>query len=264
MDPQPLTPLITYRNMPIPHAIPIMEDSYLLPSFVQNPEALYDALSQQAHWTNPEDPEMRYRGNELNRQKAFFVKSPESEPDLDSPLDVLYKYGYPGFQYLSMLHYRPFQLVPLMYDLIRDLEGNLCYNEQPISINHAIATNYRDGEDGIGMHTDKMKDIRPNTPIISISMNETREMALYTLDGTYEQTIVLRSGDLFILGPQTNARHKHAIVKVADERVLQRDPTMPIRPRISIVFRDIHTQISLSAVMDKIERGQRQKRARGE
>ena len=125
----------------------------------------------------------------------------------------------------------------------------------PVAFNHAIGTCYRDEDDNIGFHHDKTRYITPNTPIISLSLGETREFHLDHIgpDGKpqHYQTIVLKPGDLFILGPETNRDLRHAVVPVKDERVLQRDPSVEIGPRISLVFRDICTSITLREVRKK-------------
>lgn len=55
-------------------------------------------------------------------------------------------------------------------------------------------------------------------PLISISIGESREMLRYSLNN------VFRSGDAFVL----NTNHKLPIVPVADERVIKRDPIVPV------------------------------------
>ena len=153
-----------------------------------------------------------------------------------------------------MQHYRPVQRVPLIYDLMQRMERHLLCGDRPVSFNHVIATLYRNGNDEIGLHSDKMQDIRPDTPIVSLSMGEQREFVVGP------ERIVLHSGDIFVLGPRTNAAHKHAIVTVADEQKLQRAPGAQVGPRISLVLRDIATTISREDASERAERSQKKKR----
>jgi hypothetical protein len=80
---------------------------------------------------------------------------------------------------------------------------------------------------------------------------------LTTKDGVEQQRVVLEDGDLFVLGPRTNASLKHAVLPVKDEQIIERHGTA-VEPRISIVLRDIKTQLSRAevvATMDQSERG---------
>jgi hypothetical protein len=68
---------------------------------------------------------------------------------------------------------------------------------------------------------------------------------------------VLEDGDLFVLGPRTNASLKHAVLPVK-ERIIERHGAA-VAPRISIVLRDIKTQLSRAHVMAKIAQSERGK-----
>jgi alkylated DNA repair dioxygenase AlkB len=153
-----------------------------------------------------------------------------------------------------MQHYRPFQRAPLMHDIIQMLQRDLVYCGAPVVFNHVITTLYCDGADEIGLHSDKMKDIRPDTPIVSLSLGEKREFVVGP------ERFVLEPGDIFVLGPRTNAAHKHAIVTVAEEKKLHREPGAHVGPRISLVLRDIATTISRDDAAERAERSQRKKR----
>jgi alkylated DNA repair dioxygenase AlkB len=249
---------LTYGGEPVTSAVPLLQDSFYVPRGLQtlcamDPVQLYHDVEQHAHWTDPANPEMRYRGHELRRQKAFFNDCCDADA-LDTPPHVLRKYSYPGFQYASMQHYRPVQCVPLMHDVVQGLQRHLVYCGAPVVFNHVIATLYRDGSDEIGLHSDKTQDIRPNTSIVSVSLGEEREFVVGP------ERIVLQSGDIFVLGPRTNAAHKHAIVTVADEKKLQRVPGVQVGPRISLVLRDIATSITREDASERASRSQKKKR----
>jgi hypothetical protein len=59
---------------------------------------------------------------------------------------------------------------------------------------------------------------------------------------------VLEDGDLFVLGPRTNARLKHAVLPVKHEQIIERHGAA-VMPRIRVVMRDIKTQLSRAQVV---------------
>jgi alkylated DNA repair dioxygenase AlkB len=114
--------------------------------------------------------------------------------------------------------------VPQLDAILGALMERLGYKDCAVVLNHAILTCYRGANDNIGFHSDKTRDIALGSPIISLSLGETREFHFGQPDPANPkmQTItthrfVLKSGDLFILGPQTNAAYRHAIVPVEGE-----------------------------------------------
>lgn len=95
--------------------------------------------------------------------------------------------------------------------------------------NHAVALVYRDGEDSIGFHKDKVLDLDPEAPIATISLGAARPLALRDdiFRPTREQRIVLAQGSLYLIGPKTNRELYHAIPRVVSG----------LGPRISVTFR---------------------------
>ncbi len=250
-----------FRNAPIAGAIRVMEDSFYVPEFAQtligfNPAALLASINASAPWTDPSDRSFKYRGNELQRQKAFLVRADDAV-HFDEPPAMLHKYAYPGWQYASMESYRPLQAVPDVQRMANELQQHLTFNDALVVINHAILTRYRDSGDSIGFHSDKMHDITPNSAIISLSLGESREFHIGKPNPDdrkktiFERAIVLGPGDLFVLGPRTNELHRHAIVPVKDETLIRRARGHVVQPRISIVFRDIATQITRTTMRTK-------------
>jgi hypothetical protein len=113
-----------------------------------------------------------------------------------------------------------------------------------------------------------MQDIRPNTPIISLSLGEEREFHIGRPDPKdAKKTItthrfVLRPGDLFILGPKTNAAYRHSIVPVHQERLIRRTADAEVGPRISIVLRDIRSKITREEARKRAARTERNRQIR--
>ncbi len=253
---------------PIPGAVRVFEDSYYVPQFldVSSSAALFDGLTG-AHvlWVRPSDLDMKYRGRELKREKCFWIRSLEPTPDPNAPPKLIIKYGYPGFQYGSTRYYRPFEASPAV-KAIRDYIAEHCtFNEEPIFVNHCIGTRYRNGEDNIGYHSDKLKDFVPNTPIVSISLGEAREFHFGRPDPKnpkntiFERAFWLQQGDLFVLGPITNELHRHAIVPIVEERLRMRTAGVPIGPRISLVMRNIRTVTPLAVAQKKARATERRR-----
>ena len=61
------------------YVIKVGPDSFLIKNFVKNfleidNQTLFAILEGEVPWTDPSDPDFKYRGNELARKKAFFVK----------------------------------------------------------------------------------------------------------------------------------------------------------------------------------------------
>ena len=257
-------PTLLFQNRPIANGEIhfYFEDSILIRNFVQNQLGLrtnemFQTLMNDAPWIDPDNDVVRYRGRRLPREKCYFVPGNQTRVQLlDQPPDILFKYGFPGFSYASMLHYRPFESVPLVAQLVQNLQ-QLTYNGSRCNTTQIIGTRYAGARENISYHSDKILDITPDTPIISISLGETREMHLGRPDSAdakktiFEHAIQLHAGDLFILGPLTNRNHRHAIVPVSEELLLQRPADEAVQPRISLVARDISTRVSLAEVKQK-------------
>ena len=155
---------------------------------------------------------MRYRGHELNRDKCFFVRS-RKVTARGEPLS-LYKYTYPGFQWKSLLHYQPTSALPALDQLLVFFSTRCSYRGRRLYFNHVFATRYEREHDCIGWHSDKMVDIMPGTPILSLG--DQREFHLFGGAVTAEagefarakaagsSITTLRAGEVFIIGPETN------------------------------------------------------------
>lgn len=104
------------------------------------------------------------------------------------------------------------------------------------SINHCVGNLYRNDQDFIGPHKDKMLDIMEGSAIASLSLGAARPMVLEHEDGEQKQVVPLRHGSLFIIGPQTNLYWKHSI------------PQHQIRcgPRVSLTLRHMATFMDMS------------------
>jgi hypothetical protein len=83
-----------------------------------------------------------------------------------------------------------------------------------------------------------------------LSLGDRRKFELTT--GGSSHIEVLPDGDLFVLGPETNASMKHAVLPVNRESVVRR--VRQSRPRISIVLRQITTEVTIDQLDKRVQR----------
>jgi alkylated DNA repair dioxygenase AlkB len=230
--------------------IPNTPDSYIHKAYLQqqgiDTVAIMQNLQQEAPWNQRADPSMMMRGHKLKRTKFFLFA--HEDPNL------FLKYGYTGFQWATLELYKRWDSMPMLKQALQGME----VNGKAAVFNHIIGTMYVEQRDEIGAHHDKMTDIRPGSDIISLSLGDAREFVLTSEDGVEQQRLVQEDGDLFVLGPVTNAALKHAVLPVKDERIVQRNGAAA-RPRISIAMRDIKTELSRAQVLAKIAQSERDK-----
>jgi alkylated DNA repair dioxygenase AlkB len=231
-------------------AVPNTPDSYMYKGYLQqqgtDTSDLMQKLLQTAPWNRRDNPAMMMKGHKLKRTKFFAFAH-------DDP-DLFLKYGYTGFQWSSLKLYKRWSSMPELKEAVQGMR----INGTPALFNHIIGTLYKEEKDEIGAHHDKMKDIREGSDIISLSLGDKREFVLTSEDGDEKQRVVLEDGDLFVLGPLTNAQLKHAVLPVKHEQLIERQGAA-VQPRISIVLRDIETRLSRAQVVAKIPKSERVK-----
>lgn len=101
-------------------------------------------------------------------------------------------------------------------------------------LNHCICTLYRDENDSLAYHTDKLLDLDENSNVLSVSFGAARPMLFQEINGKNHQRIMLQPGSLIAIGPKTNRRYKHSIPKVENE----------CGPRISLSIRTVKTFVT--------------------
>ena len=100
-------------------------------------------------------------------------------------------------------------------------------------LNHCVCTLYRDQNDSLGFHQDKIIDLEEDSLILSISFGAARPIVFQEMDGKKQQTIMLQPGSLLAIGKKTNQQWKHAVPKLDTY----------VEPRISLSIRHIKTFI---------------------
>ena len=112
-------------------------------------------------------PSLKYRGHELNRYILWAQTGTEKE---------MVKYGYTGWQYPIAKATVDVESVPALYDVTS--RSSLGLGQR---FNHFIYTLYKDGNDNIGAHHDKMKDIDESCWILVLKLGAVGDGSSSTL-----------------------------------------------------------------------------------
>jgi alkylated DNA repair dioxygenase AlkB len=86
---------------------------------------------------------------------------------------------------------------------------------------------YRDGQDSVAMHNDKLHMLVPHQPIALVSLGAPRRMNIRAKSGARALGIDLEPGSLLVMSHASQITHEHGIPKT----------TRPVPPRMSAVFR---------------------------
>lgn len=87
---------------------------------------------------------------------------------------------------------------------------------------------YRNGQDSVAPHGDKMGLLRANTVIAILSVGEPRRFTLRSVDGSIRRSFSLGWGDLLVMGGSCQETFLHGVPKVKHAN-----------PRMSIQFREL-------------------------
>lgn len=117
-------------------------------------------------------------------------------------------------------------------ETVRKIKNKLI-EKTGIQYNHAVVLLYRDGNDCIGFHKDKVLDLLESAPIASISLGQNRVYMLRDNihNPTKSQEIILSHGTLLLLGMETNNHFYHSIPMTGQQ----------LTPRVSLTFRVVKT-----------------------
>lgn len=199
-------------------------DSAYVPGFVSDPEALLARLGPGGEvpyqqWYHMPDPKKPHRAlRPLRRIKAAMATAPDAQgrvPHYRFPVNDQCRYGVIS------------PMTPAVEALRLAVEA---WTGQ--SFNHAVVLAYRDGQDSIGFHKDKMLDLDPEGLIACVSLGAARPFVLRDdiFAPTREQEVLLEPGSLYVLGPRTNLELYHAV------------PATPSAGlRVSVTFRRART-----------------------
>jgi len=86
---------------------------------------------------------------------------------------------------------------------------------------------YRDGNDSVAMHNDKLHQLVPGQPLALVSLGSARRMNIRAKSGGRAMGIDLEPGSLLVMSHASQTTHEHGIPKTV----------RPVPPRMSVVFR---------------------------
>ena len=104
-------------------------------------------------------------------------------------------------------------------------------NITSFKFNSVLANLYRDGNDSMGLHSDKEKELGKKPVIASLSLGETREIYFKHKNKKLNLIIPQASGQLIVMHGKTQEYWKHEIKKTKKIK----------KPRINLTFRNIIT-----------------------
>lgn len=99
------------------------------------------------------------------------------------------------------------------------------------AFNSVLLNRYRDGDDGIGWHSDNEPELGPAPVIASLSLGAGRRFLLRRRDDHAKKAeVLLDHGDLLVMGGQTQRLYQHCLPKSA----------RPLAERLNLTFRWIN------------------------
>ena len=194
-------------------------------------------------WVRGDHVALRYRGNELAREKMWFQKG-------DPKTVGFVKYYYTGWQYRVMPATADVATVPFLSTFTDNLNDWLEAHHQRAT-NHFIVTAYEKEDCGIGMHSDKAKSIHHDSVIIVVKTGECgRPFRITENKGDKNDPDaelfcgVVNPGDAVIMSMDANLTTKHGVP------VLQE----PTAASGSIVLRAIHERVEWAELKRTLEK----------
>lgn len=134
--------------------------------------------------------------------------------------DPAARYRYSGTEFVPQ-PWHP-ALLPL-----RDQLSEFCGH----AFNSVLLNRYRDGDDGMGWHSDNEPELGPTPVIASLSLGAPRRFLLRRRDDHAKKAeVLLDHGDLLVMGGQTQRHYQHSLPKSA----------RPLAERLNLTFRWIN------------------------
>ena len=91
-----------------------------------------------------------------------------------------------------------------------------------VHTNMLLVNWYRDGEDYIGMHSDDEKQVKPGTPVITVSFGVTRDFVLKNKTTKERIVMPVENNSVLVMKPGCQQTHTHGVPKrkrVKDYRI---------------------------------------------
>ena len=97
------------------------------------------------------------------------------------------------------------------------------------TFNSVLANLYRDGNDSMGWHADKEKELGINPYIASLNLGEERMFRIRHNKTRSTLDLILQQGDVLLMGGSLQHHWRHCVPKTAKEK----------KPRINLTFRRV-------------------------
>lgn len=131
--------------------------------------------------------------------------------------DPAARYRYSGTEFVPQ-PWHP-ALLPLRHQL-----SEFCGH----AFNSVLLNRYRDGDDGMGWHSDNEPELGATPVIASVSLGAPRRFLLRRRDDHAKKAeVLLDHGDLLVMGGQTQRLYQHSLPKSA----------RPLAERLNLTFR---------------------------
>jgi alkylated DNA repair dioxygenase AlkB len=125
----------------------------------------------------------------------------------------------------SQTRFEPHAWLPELQSLRARLQ-----NEFKCRFNSVLANRYRNGEDGMGWHSDDEHELGKQPVIASISLGATRRFSFKAkTSGAKAMHLELPHGSLLLMRGDTQKNYRHALAKTAK----------PVGERINLTYRNI-------------------------
>ena len=178
-------------------------------------------------WVGGDNKALNFRGNPIPRKKIWLQRPPEEDGYL--------RYGYTGWQWNVLPATVSVEQCPEVLPLADRYDEWVAARGHPTA-NHYIVTRYSDGNDHIGWHSDKPRDIAPGSLITVVKTGahgRPFEMCLPGQETSPFFSEVLAPGTAVIMTLEANKATMHRVPMVNEAG-----------PSGSIVFRTIETVVS--------------------
>lgn len=208
--------------------------------------------SSNAGWVRGSHPALNYRGNALRRNKVWFQQFSKG----------LYAYKYTGWQW-RVLH-ATFKIDEGLFPSTTALINKM---KETCLQNHWIATIYENGDDYIGMHSDKTKTWKTGSNFQVVKWGHPRLFQVRLRDafdkdgkddlekGTLLFSKILPAGTSVVVDLKTNEMTSHGVPAV-------NDPNIGLSG--SIVGRDIEELLSFEGAKKGIAKSEKDRLKRRE
>jgi len=188
-------------------------------------------------WLEGSHPNLNYRGRAINRTKLW------CQEDTDGILI----YNYTGFQYAVAQATFNIKKLEELYNLANEMK-------KTTNANHWIITKYKNHDDSIGLHSDKMKNWHDNSSFHVVKFGVPRRflVVLNDINETVLFDMYLPEGTSVKMNMDTNRITKHGVpkeVNICGESG-------------SIVSRFIKTKLSISDFEKKLSKSKLAKKKR--